>query len=329
MPRRVDARQAGSGRGVRPPAHAADAADGPRLHRGAAAGAGAAAQQRCRLRLPAGQRLLLSDRLQRARVHRRAGAGPRAGAVHPVRARSRPRARDLGRQARRPCGRHARLRCGRCLSRSPISTRSCPGSWRTARGSTTRWAPTRTSTAHARLGERPARRRRALAATRRTSSLRSSTCCTTCGSTSRAASLSLMREAANIAARAHVRAMKRTPPGRERIRAHGGAAARVPACSNADTSYQPIVGGGANACILHYRENNQTLNDGDLLLVDAGCEYQCYASDITRTWPVNGALHARAARGVRGRAGGQSRRDREGAARAITGTSRTRRRCAS
>jgi Xaa-Pro aminopeptidase len=57
---------------------------------------------------------------------------------------------------------------------------------------------------------------------------------------------------------------------------------------NADISYQPIVGGGDNACILHYRENDQTLNDGDLLLVDAGCEYELYASDITRTYPVNG-----------------------------------------
>src|SRR5256886_11847729 len=57
---------------------------------------------------------------------------------------------------------------------------------------------------------------------------------------------------------------------------------------NADTAYHPIVGGGRNSCILHYRENNQPLADGDLLLVDAGCELQCYASDITRTFPVNG-----------------------------------------
>ncbi len=57
---------------------------------------------------------------------------------------------------------------------------------------------------------------------------------------------------------------------------------------NADTSYHPIVGGGANSCILHYRDNNQTLQEGDLLLIDAGCEYECYASDITRTFPVNG-----------------------------------------
>src|SRR5690606_19439353 len=57
---------------------------------------------------------------------------------------------------------------------------------------------------------------------------------------------------------------------------------------NADPAYHPIVGGGANACILHYRENDQVLRDGDLLLIDAGCEYQKYASDITRTFPVNG-----------------------------------------
>lgn len=97
----------------------------------------------------------------------------------------------------------------------------------------------------------------------------------------------MMREAARIAAGAHVRAMKACRPGLNEyeivaelvheFRRH-----------NADTSYQPIVGGGDNACILHYRENDQQLKDGDLLLVDAGCEYQCYASDITRTYPVNG-----------------------------------------
>ena len=53
-------------------------------------------------------------------------------------------------------------------------------------------------------------------------------------------------------------------------------------------SYNSIVGGGANGCILHYVENDKTLKDGDLVLIDAACEYQCYASDITRTFPVNG-----------------------------------------
>lgn len=53
-------------------------------------------------------------------------------------------------------------------------------------------------------------------------------------------------------------------------------------------AYNSIVGGGNNSCILHYVENNDELKDGDLVLVDAGCEYQYYASDVTRTFPVNG-----------------------------------------
>ena len=58
--------------------------------------------------------------------------------------------------------------------------------------------------------------------------------------------------------------------------------------NRAQPSYAPIVGGGDNACILHYRDNSARLKDGDLLLIDAGCEYEYYASDITRTFPVNG-----------------------------------------
>jgi Xaa-Pro aminopeptidase len=54
----------------------------------------------------------------------------------------------------------------------------------------------------------------------------------------------------------------------------------------------PIVGGGANACVLHYIANRDPLNDGDLLLIDAGAEYDGYASDITRTFPVNGKFNA-------------------------------------
>jgi len=101
------------------------------------------------------------------------------------------------------------------------------------------------------------------------------------------AEIELMRESARIGARAHVRAMHFCRPGRNEYEVmaeitHEFGKAR------ADISYLPIVGGGANGCILHYRENNAVLNDGDLLLVDAGCEYECYASDITRTFPVNG-----------------------------------------
>ena len=96
-----------------------------------------------------------------------------------------------------------------------------------------------------------------------------------------------MRHAAEIAARAHVRAMRACRPGgfeyeiAAEIR-HEFMRAR------ADISYLPIVGGGANGCILHYRENADELRDGELLLIDAGCEYESYASDITRTLPVNG-----------------------------------------
>jgi Xaa-Pro aminopeptidase len=101
------------------------------------------------------------------------------------------------------------------------------------------------------------------------------------------AELDLMRESARIAGRAHVRAMRTCRPGMSEYEIMAELVHEF-RLHNADTSYQPIVGGGANTCILHYRENDQKLADGDLLLVDAGCEYQCYASDITRTYPVNG-----------------------------------------
>jgi Xaa-Pro aminopeptidase len=101
------------------------------------------------------------------------------------------------------------------------------------------------------------------------------------------AELRLMRKSARIAADAHVRAMRSVRPGMNEheieaellheFRRHGAVA-----------SYEPIVGGGANACVLHYRANDAELRDGDLLLIDAGAEYECYASDITRTFPVNG-----------------------------------------
>ncbi len=99
--------------------------------------------------------------------------------------------------------------------------------------------------------------------------------------------LGLMRESARIGAAAHVRAMRACRPG---LTEYQIAAEIVHEFHRhgADISYQPIVGGGANACILHYRENSERLHDGDLLLIDAGCEYGCYASDITRTFPING-----------------------------------------
>jgi Xaa-Pro aminopeptidase len=101
------------------------------------------------------------------------------------------------------------------------------------------------------------------------------------------AELDIMHRAGQISAQAHRQAMATTRPGmREyQIEAELLAEFRRHGC---DTAYSSIVGGGANACILHYTENDAVLNDGELLLIDAGAELECYASDITRTFPING-----------------------------------------
>jgi Xaa-Pro aminopeptidase len=99
--------------------------------------------------------------------------------------------------------------------------------------------------------------------------------------------LDAMRRSAQIAVAAHKRAMKFTRPGRTEFEVMAELVHEFRR-NNADTSYHPIVGGGANTCILHYHENSDDLHDGDLLLIDAGCEYEFYASDITRTFPVGG-----------------------------------------
>jgi Xaa-Pro aminopeptidase len=103
--------------------------------------------------------------------------------------------------------------------------------------------------------------------------------------------LRVMKRAAKIAAEAHLRAMRATRPGmnEHEIEAELLHTFRK---QGAVPSYEPIVGGGANACVLHYRANNAVLRDGDLLLIDAGAEFDCYASDITRTFPVNGKFSA-------------------------------------
>ncbi len=68
-------------------------------------------------------------------------------------------------------------------------------------------------------------------------------------------------------------------------------------------AYGSIVAAGRNSCILHYQQNDALLKDGDLVLIDAGCEIDCYASDITRTWPVNGKFSPRAKGDLRDCAG--------------------------
>ena len=101
------------------------------------------------------------------------------------------------------------------------------------------------------------------------------------------AEISAMRKAAKVAVKAHTRAMQVVRPGMfeyeveaefiHEFRKH-----------DARYSYSPIVGGGVNACTLHYVDNREQLEDGQLLLIDAGCELDYYASDITRTFPVSG-----------------------------------------
>ena len=105
-----------------------------------------------------------------------------------------------------------------------------------------------------------------------------------------AAEVKVMREAAAISARAHVRAMQACRAGLHEYSLEaeldyefrkGGA--KMPA-------YGSIVAAGRNGCILHYQENDAPLKNGDLVLIDAGCEIDCYASDITRTFPVSGTF---------------------------------------
>lgn len=97
-----------------------------------------------------------------------------------------------------------------------------------------------------------------------------------------------MREAAKIAASAHKRAMQVCKPGMMEYQIEAEFLHEFMRQGARSPAYSSIVGGGANGCILHYVENASELKDGELLLIDAGAEYNYYASDITRTFPING-----------------------------------------
>ena len=97
-----------------------------------------------------------------------------------------------------------------------------------------------------------------------------------------------MRRAAQISAQAHLRAMRTSAPGKYEYQIEAEILHEFAVHGARSPSYPTIVGGGANGCILHYTENSDALNDGDLLLIDAGCELDYYAADITRTFPING-----------------------------------------
>jgi Xaa-Pro aminopeptidase len=102
----------------------------------------------------------------------------------------------------------------------------------------------------------------------------------------------LMKRAAKIATQAHQRAMRACRPGRMEYEIEAELLYEFRRGGADYPAYPPIVGGGANGCILHYVENRAELRDGDLLLIDAGAEVDGYASDVTRTFPVNGKFTA-------------------------------------
>lgn len=101
------------------------------------------------------------------------------------------------------------------------------------------------------------------------------------------AEISSMRRAAAVAVRAHLRAMAFCRPGLYEYEIEAEFLHEFRR-NGMRPSYLPIVGSGPNACVLHYSTNGRRMQAGDLLLVDAGCEYDCYASDVTRTYPVSG-----------------------------------------
>ncbi len=102
------------------------------------------------------------------------------------------------------------------------------------------------------------------------------------------AEIAVMRKAAAISAAAHQRAMAKCQPGLWEHQLQAEMQHEFLSQGSKALAYDFIIGGGANACILHYSDNDAVLKDGELVLIDAGCEYENYASDITRTFPVNG-----------------------------------------
>jgi Xaa-Pro aminopeptidase len=104
--------------------------------------------------------------------------------------------------------------------------------------------------------------------------------------------LETMRRAAQISTAAHQRAMRTARPGRAEYEIEAELLHEFRRCGAQAPAYTSIVAGGANACVLHYVRNDAPLKAGDLLLIDAGCELDGYASDITRTFPVNGKFSA-------------------------------------
>ena len=104
------------------------------------------------------------------------------------------------------------------------------------------------------------------------------------------AEIEVMQAAADISAEAHTRAMQVVRPGMKEYQLEAELMHIFMAAGSRWPAYPSIVGAGDNACILHYTRNDDTISDGDLILIDAGCELDYYASDITRTFPANGVF---------------------------------------
>ena len=100
--------------------------------------------------------------------------------------------------------------------------------------------------------------------------------------------IAMMRKAAEISSQAIIAAMQSCQPEQSEYELEAELRYVYGKNGSRTVAYDPIVASGNNACILHYNDNNQKVNDGDLVLIDAGCEYQYYAADITRAFPVNG-----------------------------------------
>ncbi len=106
------------------------------------------------------------------------------------------------------------------------------------------------------------------------------------------AEIATMRRAAEISRDAHLAAMRLAAPGRHEFELEAAIREVFRRNGAERVAYEPIVGSGPNATVIHYRENSRRMEDGDLVLIDAGCELDFYASDVTRTFPVSGAFSA-------------------------------------
>jgi Xaa-Pro aminopeptidase len=106
------------------------------------------------------------------------------------------------------------------------------------------------------------------------------------------AEIKVMEKAAEISAAGHIKAMQRCREGLFEYHLESALVSHFMDNGARFTAYPSIVGAGDNSCVLHYIDNNHELKNGDLVLIDAGCEVDCYASDITRTFPVSGVFSA-------------------------------------